>query len=110
MLAWLSDARVFASCSKRATRIASLENDAGSTLIATSRPSVVSRARYTSPMPPEPMGSTTAYEPNRVPEEIDICQTLEDRSLIGLGGRIVQKRARQRRPALRLLGLLPDQH
>ena len=31
---------------------------AGSTLIATSRPSRVSRARYTSPMPPAPSGAT----------------------------------------------------
>jgi hypothetical protein len=30
----------------------------GRTLSATSRPSVVSRARYTSPMPPAPSGAT----------------------------------------------------
>src|SRR6516225_2443292 len=73
MLDWFSDASVFASCSKRATRIASFENDAGSTFSATSRPSAGSRARYTSPMPPEPIGSTISYDPNRVPGEIDIC-------------------------------------
>jgi hypothetical protein len=34
----------------------SREKAAGKTLIATSRPSRVSRARYTSPMPPAPSG------------------------------------------------------
>ena len=43
-----------ASRSKRASRSGSAVSDAGRILIATSRPSVVSRARYTSPMPPTP--------------------------------------------------------
>ena len=38
-----------------------------STLIATSRLSLVSRARNTSPMPPAPMGATISYEPRRSP-------------------------------------------
>ena len=37
----------------------------GSTLIATSRPSFVSRARYTSPMPPAPSADRTSYGPSR---------------------------------------------
>ena len=37
-------------------RSGSLANESGRTLIATSRSSLVSRARYTSPMPPAPMG------------------------------------------------------
>ena len=41
-----------ASRSKRASRSASVANACGRTLIATSRPSLVSRARYTSPIPP----------------------------------------------------------
>src|SRR5262245_24432439 len=36
-------------------------------LRAMSRPSFVSRARYTSPMPPAPRGSRISYEPSRVP-------------------------------------------
>src|SRR5262245_45022702 len=36
-------------------------------LIATSRPSRVSRARYTVPIPPAPMGATISYGPSLVP-------------------------------------------
>ena len=39
----------------------------GQTLIATSRPSVVSRARYTSPMPPDPRRPVISNVPIRVP-------------------------------------------
>src|SRR5262245_42998749 len=35
--------------------------------MATSRPRRVSRARYTSPIPPAPSGATIWYGPNRVP-------------------------------------------
>ena len=37
------------------------EREAGKTLIATSRPSFVSRARQTSPMPPSPILETMVY-------------------------------------------------
>src|ERR1700722_31011 len=40
--------------------------------MATSRASVVSCARYTSPMPPAPICAVTSYEPNLVPEGIAI--------------------------------------
>jgi hypothetical protein len=40
----------------------------GSILIATSRLSFRSRARYTSPMPPAPSELTISYGPRRVPE------------------------------------------
>lgn len=46
-----------ASSSKRARRSASDATSAGRTLTATSRPSRASRARYTSPMPPAPIGA-----------------------------------------------------
>ena len=36
--------------------------------MATSRPSLLSRARYTSPIPPAPICARTSYEPRRVPE------------------------------------------
>ena len=59
MLEWLREASSFASRSKRASRSGSAANAAGSTLMATSRLSFVSVARYTSPMPPAPSGPTT---------------------------------------------------
>ena len=49
--------------------IAIVGDVAGRTLIATSRFSFESRARYTSPMPPAPSCSTTSYGPIRVPVE-----------------------------------------
>src|SRR5262245_6879218 len=58
MWGWLREARIFASRSKRAMRSGSRENSSGTTLIATSRPSVVSVARHTTPIPPSPMRST----------------------------------------------------
>ena len=53
--------------SNRASRSGSLAKLGGRTLIATSRPSLVSRARYTSPMPPVPSGPTISKEPSFVP-------------------------------------------
>src|SRR5579862_3820981 len=64
---WLSAAIVRASCSNRRSRSASVATASGSTLIATSRPSRVSRARYTSPMPPAPTGDVISYGPSLVP-------------------------------------------
>src|SRR5215470_7687223 len=62
-----SAATARASCSNRRTRSASPANRSGRTLTATSRPSRVSRARYTSPIPPAPRGDTISYGPRRVP-------------------------------------------
>ena len=59
MLGWLSDEAARASFAKRLNRSGSVETSAGSTLSATSRSSRVSRARYTSPMPPAPRGART---------------------------------------------------
>ncbi len=53
-----SDATARASCSKRFTRSESPTTSDRSSLIATSRLSRVSRARYTSPIPPAPSGDT----------------------------------------------------
>src|SRR5437773_10871808 len=61
---------VFASRWKRTLSCASLANSAGRILMATARSSRVSRARYTSPIPPAPMGATISYGPRRVPEVI----------------------------------------
>jgi hypothetical protein len=61
MLGCDSAATARASASKRARALASLASDAGSTLIATSRPSLASVARYTSPMPPSPSLAVIAY-------------------------------------------------
>src|SRR5438132_12548147 len=56
-----------ASRSKRAFRSGLEERCCGKTLIATSRPSRVSRARYTSPIPPAPSGPEISYGPSREP-------------------------------------------
>src|SRR6266850_3437567 len=58
---------VFASRSNRCLRAASEENCSGKILIATVRPRRVSRARYTSPIPPAPSGETISYGPSLAP-------------------------------------------
>ena len=62
-----SEASTCASRSNRASRSESCAKASGSALIATSRPSFVSRPRYTSPMPPAPMAVWISYGPRRVP-------------------------------------------
>ena len=47
---------------------------AGRTLTATSRPSRVSRARYTSPIPPAPTRSRISYGPNRTSADRDMAE------------------------------------
>src|SRR5215813_10677210 len=59
MWGWFNAATARASRSKRSP------NRSAETLIATSRPSRVSRALYTSPMPPAPIGTTISYGPRR---------------------------------------------
>ena len=65
MLGGFSEARTWASRVKRASRSASSANGSGSTLRATSRFSLRSRARDRSPMPPAPSGATISYGPRR---------------------------------------------
>src|SRR5215469_10254190 len=48
-------------------RSLSRAKDCGRIFSATSRPRRVSRARYTSPIPPAPSGPTTSYGPSLVP-------------------------------------------
>ncbi len=60
MFGWFRAEADRASFSKRFNRSASDASSAGSTLIATSRSSRVSRARYTSPIPPAPSGASTS--------------------------------------------------
>src|SRR6266540_2972037 len=60
-------ARPRASRSNRVSLSGSADTDSGRTLIATSRPSFVSFARYTSPIPPAPRGERISYGPKRVP-------------------------------------------
>ena len=67
MLGWLREARTWASRLKRASRSGSPATLAGRTLIATSRLSFVSRARYTSPIPPAPSGARISYGPRCTP-------------------------------------------
>ena len=56
MLGWFRTPAARASCSNRRSLSGSREKMAGRTLIATSRPSRGSFARYTSPIPPAPSG------------------------------------------------------
>ena len=56
ILGWFSEASSLASRSNRARRFLSFEKSSGRTLIATLRPSLLSRALYTWPIPPAPMG------------------------------------------------------
>ena len=67
MLGCDSAATAFASRSKRSRAAELSARCGGSTLIATSRSSLVSRARYTSPIPPVPMAPTISYGPSFVP-------------------------------------------
>ena len=64
---WLRAARILASRSKRARRSVSLTKSGGRILIATSRSSWRSRARYTRPIPPLPRRPTIVYAPNSRP-------------------------------------------
>jgi hypothetical protein len=73
MCGWLSAETILASVSKRALASGFTERSGDSTLIATSRPSRVSRARYTSPMPPAPSSATIEYGPSCVPGVIVIA-------------------------------------
>ena len=75
MFRWLSAEALRASRSKRARRSRSLVSSCGRTLMATSRPSRVSRARYTSPIPPAPMGPEISYGPSRAPDSRRMCTT-----------------------------------
>jgi hypothetical protein len=61
MLGWLSDAIAWASRENRSL------NFSADTLMAVSRGSRVSLARYTVPMPPTPMAPTISYTPSLVP-------------------------------------------
>src|SRR5207248_7155916 len=70
MLACESCEMVRASRSKRSFRLGLETKCPERTLMATSRPSRVSRARYTSPMPPAPSCPVTSYGPNLVPAVI----------------------------------------
>src|SRR5215510_12944206 len=70
MLGWFSAEAARASCSNRASRSEIFDTSSGSTFSATSRPSLESLARYTSPIPPAPSGAITSYGPNRLPAEI----------------------------------------
>ena len=62
MLGWFRAEAERASCSKRDS--VRPRESSGSTLIATSRPSRGSRARYTSPIPPAPSGARISYGPS----------------------------------------------
>src|SRR5450759_1535827 len=71
MLGWFRAEAARASCSKRWRRSGSAAVAAGSTLIATSRPSLASVARYTSPIPPAPIEAVMRYWARLRPITVD---------------------------------------
>src|SRR5271154_95568 len=97
MLGWFRAATAFASCWKRRSRSGSRAKPAGSTLMATSRFNRVSRARYTSPMPPAPSGDWISYGPSLVPTVRVICA--RNYSLPRKGQRAQEARFRERTAA-----------
>src|SRR3954467_12736083 len=69
MCGWLSVARVLASRSNRAFRSGRWATWVVRVLTATVRLRRVSRARYTSPIPPEPTSERISYGPSSLPAE-----------------------------------------
>src|SRR6202790_1315592 len=67
MLGWFREASTWASRRKRINRLGSCAKFGDRTLIATSRLRFLSRARYTSPIPPAPTGARISYEPSTAP-------------------------------------------
>src|SRR6185295_3190159 len=65
MCGWLRAAIARPSCSRLA-RSSTLASACPTTLMATVRSRRVSRARYTSPMPPWPIAAVISYGPSRV--------------------------------------------
>src|ERR1700757_4205162 len=74
-LGWFNAPKHRASCSKRFKRSLSRETAVGRTLTATLRSNLVSRARYTSPIPPDPSNDWISYGPSFVPGLRAIGQT-----------------------------------
>src|SRR5215831_242557 len=93
MFGWLSEARTSASRWNRLARSLSSENSSGRILIATSRLSLVSRARYTSPIPPLPRRAVISNEPSRVPTSTDIGLSVETQNYFP--GHYAEKRQRK---------------
>jgi hypothetical protein len=72
MLGWFSAEAARASRLKRSRVCADTLAPPGKTLMATTRSSRVSLARYTSPMPPAPSSVSISYGPRRVPAVSDM--------------------------------------
>src|SRR5450755_3773866 len=68
ILGWFRAEADFASRMKRSARLALGAESLRRTLMATTRFSRLSRALYTSPMPPAPSGARISYGPSFVPE------------------------------------------
>src|SRR5215831_16838394 len=106
MFGWLSEARTSASRWKRLTRDGSRENSSGRNLIATSRLSLVSRARYTSPIPPLPRRAVISSEPSRVPTSTDIGLSIERQKY--LRRHYAEKRERTQTDGFKRLGVIAE--
>src|SRR5215813_14709792 len=86
MLEWFNAATARASRSKRSL------NSLLETFRATMRSSRLSRALYTSPMPPAPRDARTSYGPRRVPG----AKGIELQEIVPCGERGIQVRERVR--------------
>src|SRR3981081_2654171 len=108
-----SAAMARASCSKRRRDSESAASASLSTLIATVRSSRVSRARYTSPIPPAPSGAAISYGPSLLPaasvmsrlslhfggpvqndrqgRRVGFVESCIDQKLLAIGGHVVGK-------------------
>src|SRR6516162_1901781 len=83
------------------TRSASRENSSGRILIATSRFSFESRARYTSPIPPTPRRAMISCEPRTVPIGIGIIGADYIGLSLATDGREIQNQLSMKNPTER---------
>ena len=72
MLGWFSEASVRASAIEAGQPLGVARERLGKDFDRDVAPSFMSRARYTSPIPPAPMLSRMSNEPSRVPADKDM--------------------------------------
>src|SRR6266851_6720980 len=105
MLGWFSEEIARASRSKRCFASGFSERCDGRILTATVRSRRVSRARYTSPIPPAPSGDWISYGPSLAPEARDISGLNYKQSVQRFGaitaGKAFGQRRTENRPAAR---------
>src|SRR5258708_38120586 len=98
MLGWLRAEAERASCSNLCNASRSPALVSGRTLMATSRPSRPARARYTSPIAPEPTGERISYDPRMVPAGRGICYLALSLLAVVAHARVLGRPASRLRP------------